>query len=51
MFTQLLLICLLNVFATPWTVAWQATVHGIFLATILEWVAISYSKTFTKSFI
>ena len=23
-------------------------VHGIFLATVLEWVAISYSKTFRK---
>ena len=30
---------------TPWTVAHQASsVHGIFQARILEWVAISYSR-------
>ena len=33
-------------FATPWTDAHQASssVHGIFQARILEWVAISFSK-------
>ena len=33
-----------NSFATPWTVACQTPVHGISLATILEWVAISFSR-------
>ena len=33
-----------QLFATPWTVAHQApSVHGIFQARILEWVAISFS--------
>ena len=31
-------------FATPWTVAPQAPVCGIFQARILEWVAISFSR-------
>ena len=31
-------------FATPWTVAHQATVHGILQTSILEWVAISFSR-------
>ena len=34
-------------FATPWTVAYQAsqaTVHGVFQARVLEWVAISFSR-------
>ena len=33
-------------FATPWTVAYQAPqfVHGIFQARVLEWVAISFSR-------
>ena len=32
-------------FVTPWTVVCQVlSVHGIFLARILEWVAISFSK-------
>ena len=31
-------------FATHWTVALQAPVHGIFQARILEWVAFSLSK-------
>ena len=35
-------------FATPWTVAYQAvrslSVHGIFQARVLEWVAISFSR-------
>ena len=33
-------------FVTPWTVAYQApqTVHGVFQARILEWVAISFSR-------
>ena len=32
-------------FATPWTVACEAlSVHGIFQARILEWVAISFSR-------
>ena len=36
-----------RLFATPWTVAYQApqaTVHGLFQARILEWVAISFSR-------
>ena len=35
-----------RLFATPWTVAYQATpsVHGIFQARVLEWVAISFSR-------
>ena len=36
-----------RLFATPWTVAYQAlrslSVHGIFQARVLEWVAISFS--------
>ena len=31
-------------FVTPWTVAHQAPVHGIFQAKILAWVAVSSSK-------
>ena len=36
-----------QLFGTPWTVAYQApqaTVHGIFQARVLEWVAISFSR-------
>ena len=35
-----------RLFATPWTVAYQATlsVHGIFQARVLEWVAISFTR-------
>ena len=37
-----------RLFATPWTVAYQAlrslSVHGIFQARVLEWVAISFSR-------
>ena len=37
-----------QLFATPWTVAYQAlrslSVHGIFQARVLEWVAISFSR-------
>ena len=29
---------------TPWTVACQIPVHGVFLARILEWVAISFFR-------
>ena len=39
-----------RLFATPWTVAYQAlrnlSVHGIFQARVLEWVAISFSREF-----
>ena len=35
-----------QLFVTPWTVARQASVHGISQAAILEWVAISFSKVF-----
>ena len=32
-------------FVTPWTVAHQgSSVHGIFQATIVEWVAVSFSR-------
>ena len=31
-------------FATPWTVAHQAPVHGLLQARILEWVAIPFSR-------
>ena len=36
-----------RLFATPWTVAYLpgSSVHGIFQARILEWVAISFSRT------
>ena len=33
-----------QLFATSWTVAHQAPVHGIFQARILEWVVISFSR-------
>ena len=35
-----------QLFATPWTVAWPpgSSVHGIFQAKILQWVAISYFR-------
>ena len=34
-----------QLFATPWTVAYQApsSIHGIFQARVLEWIAISFS--------
>ena len=31
----------IRLFATPWTVAHQAPLHGVLPARILEWVAIS----------
>ena len=38
-----------QLFATPWTVAYQAPVlHGILQARILEWVAISFSRGSSK---
>ena len=34
-----------QLFATPWTVAYPvSSIHGIFQARILEWVAISFSR-------
>ena len=33
-----------RLFATPWTVAYQAPVHGISQAMVLEWIAISFSR-------
>ena len=34
-----------QIFANPWTVAYQAfSVHGIFQARVLEWVAICFSR-------
>ena len=33
-----------HLFLTPWTMARQAPLSGIFQARILEWVAISYSR-------
>ena len=33
-----------RLFATPWTVADQAPVHGIFQARVLGWVATSFSR-------
>ena len=34
-----------RLFAIPWTVVYQASsVHGFFQATVLEWVAISFSR-------
>ena len=35
-------------FTTPWTVAHQAPVHGVSQARILEWVAISFSRSLFK---
>ena len=38
-----------QLFATPWTVAYEAPVlHGILQARILEWVAISFSRGSSK---
>ena len=34
----------IQLFVTPWTVAHWTSVHGIFQARILEWVAISSSS-------
>ena len=42
--------CILShvwLFETPWTVACQSSVHAIFQARILEWVAIFYSRDWT----
>ena len=40
---------LVQLFATPWTISPPASsVHGIFQARILEWVAISYSRGFSQ---
>ena len=36
-----------RLFAIPWTVTYQApqaTVHGVFQARVLEWLAISFSR-------
>ena len=33
-----------RLFVTPWTVAYQALVHGIFQAKVLKWVATSFSR-------
>ena len=36
-----------RLFAIPWTVTYQApqaTVHGVFQARVLEWVAVSFSR-------
>ena len=33
-----------RLFATPWTVAYQPAIHGIFQARILEWAAVSFSR-------
>ena len=33
-----------RLFATPWTVAYQAPPSGIFQARVLEWIAISFSR-------
>ena len=36
-------------FGTPWTVAYTgSSIHGIFQARILEWVAISFSRRSTQ---
>ena len=39
---------LVLLFATPWPVAYQAlrslSVHGVFQARVLEWVAVSFSR-------
>ena len=34
-----------HLFVTPWTVAYRSSVHGISQARILEWVAISFSRS------
>ena len=33
---------LLRLFVTLWTIAYQASIHGVFQARVLEWVAISF---------
>ena len=51
---NLLLLLLLSHFsrvqlcATPWTAAYQASIHGILQARTLEWVAISFSISKAK---
>ena len=36
-----------QLFVTPWTIVYQASsIHGIFQARVLEWVAISFSRGF-----
>ena len=46
--TKVHLLSRVRLFVTPWTVAYQAlrslSVHGIFQARVLEWVAISFSR-------
>ena len=34
--------------ASPWTVAYQAPIHRILLASILEWVAIPFSRAYSS---
>ena len=34
-----------QLFVTPWTAAYRSSVHGISQARILEWVAISFSRS------
>ena len=38
-----------KLFVTPWTIAPRLTIHGIFQVRILEWVAISFSRLFSKT--
>ena len=37
-----------QLFVIPWTVACQASLHGILQARILEWVAIPFSRFRSK---
>ena len=38
-----MLLSCVQLFVTPWTVVFQALVHRVFQASILEWIAISFS--------
>ena len=38
----------IQLFGVPWTVPARNSVHGIFQTRILEWVAISYCRSFTS---
>ena len=43
-FLRVLNHCHVQLFATPWTAAYQSPVYGISQAKILEWVAILFSR-------
>ena len=38
-----------RLFATPWTAAYQGSMHGIFQARVLEWGANAFSLSYLGS--